>query len=467
MPKPPQPAPASKPTASPNSASSRGSGASTSPSSARSVKNRTGCEQCKRRRVKCDEKRPTCARCEARGETCTGNFQCDQWQIERPWIVGLSAAASGLENDSLRYWYDSACFTMAMFPPPVNPLSYPLASLLRRSKALRHVVQCVAVAHRHDFAVTSLSHALQERNLAIVSLQGEVARIQDSRNQQTLLRTVILSSLILCVSSGWLDPTGKEFGIEFLFGVKSIIHLLTDTAPTDPFAFYVMGLFLYLEAFSSYLVPTALQRQPSDRIVTALSQPPFNTLVHPVTGIATTLCPIVTDIGHYYRRVVETKQPCVERDRELRRRLWEWQPPEGSSQLAQLVQLAEGYRTIGDIMLYQARGVVAKLDAIDSRMLLERVSTVMETIRHIPKQDALLNWVGPLLIIAGSELPADRYDDRRLVEISSSRLVSFTKVPTYARSLELIKQVWELHDNGVLMTWLELMVESGLSLAVG
>lgn len=177
MPKPPQPAPASKPTALPNSASSRGSGASTPPSAARSVKNRTGCEQCKRRKVKCDEKRPTCARCEARGETCTGNFQCDQWQIERPWIVGLGAAASGLENDALRYWYDSACLTMAMFPPPVNSLSYPLVSLLRRSKALRHVVQCVAVAHRHDFAVTSLSHALQERNLAIVSLQGEVARV--------------------------------------------------------------------------------------------------------------------------------------------------------------------------------------------------------------------------------------------------------------------------------------------------
>ncbi|ATZ57742.1 hypothetical protein BCIN_15g02830 [Botrytis cinerea B05.10] len=39
-------------------------------------KTRTGCWTCRKRRVKCDEKKPDCSRCEASG------FKCDGYSVE-------------------------------------------------------------------------------------------------------------------------------------------------------------------------------------------------------------------------------------------------------------------------------------------------------------------------------------------------------------------------------------------------
>ncbi|KAB2568956.1 hypothetical protein DBV05_g12366 [Lasiodiplodia theobromae] len=371
------------------------------------------------------------------------------------------------ENAALRYWYDKACLNMAMFQPPVNPLSYRLSGLLRHSKALRHTLQCVADAHREHFVAANLTQALQERNLAIVSLQAEVARVQTSPKQQTLLRTMILASLVLCVSSGWLDPSGREFGMEFLFGVKSVIHMLCDSDPDDAFAFYVLGLFLYWEAFSSYLIPCSLQQPPSESVLRAISRPPFNSSVHPVTGIATTLCPLLTGIGQHYRRAVETRTPSLARQQELELRLEEWRIPEGCPRQPQLLDLAERYRDIGVIMLYQARAAVAELDAVDALLLHERVLSVMETLKHVPREDPLINWIGPFLLIAGSELPATCREERRLVETSARRLATWTRIPAHGRCLEIIRKVWQLRDIGLGNSWLDVMIDQGLALAVG
>ncbi|KAM5341311.1 hypothetical protein ACJ41O_014342 [Fusarium nematophilum] len=438
----------------------------------RSVKSRTGCEQCKKRRVKCDEKQPTCSRCEARGETCTGNFRLDQWQIERPWVTaeGASIPGSTLENETLRYWYDTACLTMAMFPPPMNPLSYPLSSLLRRSKALRHTVQCVADAHQNYFTKDTMAQALQERNLAIVSLQGEVARIQSStRMQAVLLRTTILSSLILCVSSGWFDPSGTDCGADFLFGVKGIIHLLLTTEPSDPLAFYVMGLLLYWEAFSSFLIPVARRRPVSQDVASLLLQSPFRSMVHPVTGLATSLCPIITEVGQHYRRVVETGQLSVSDEERVRCRLQDWTPPldQGCAQRPWMLQIAEAYKNICFIMLHQARGVIGQLHGTDARDLSDTVLSVIRRIQDTPREDVVINWAGPALLIAGSELHSGLQDERRLVETYSLHLENVTRIPTYRQSQELIREVWQLRDNGFVTSWLEVMVERGLSFPVG
>ncbi|KAI8648404.1 Zn(2)-C6 fungal-type domain-containing protein [Fusarium sp. Ph1] len=439
-------------------------------SGSRSLKKRTGCEQCKRRKVKCDEQQPSCSRCVARGEVCTGNFHFDTWQIERPWITATNSSTPGpaLEDDTLRYWYNTACLIMAMFPPPTNPLSYPLARYLQRSRALRHAIQSVSSAHRHGFSSNGLSYALNQRNLAIVSLQGEITRIQSaSSNRQTLLRTLTLSSLILCVSSSWLDHSGRDYGGEFLMGVRRVMPLILDGEPTDAFAFYILGLFLYCECFSSYLVPASQQLPADEAVLRAAGRAPFSTTVHPVTGVATTLCPILIEIGYYYRRVVEGQGRSSDHERHLRRQLLDWEPPTGSPDEPRLLQLAEGYRDIGDIMLYQAQRISTPIDPVDASILMEKVLGIMDTIKNLPQNDTVINWMGPLLLIAGSELPAAFTQQRLLVKRSGSHLVSVSRIPVYATSAGLIEQIWSLRDQGEQVSWLEVMVGRGLALGLG
>ncbi|KAM5342118.1 hypothetical protein ACJ41O_015149 [Fusarium nematophilum] len=433
------------------------------------TKSRSGCEQCKRRKVKCDEQRPTCARCTSRGETCTGNFSFDAWQIERPWAIhdrGPSAP-SALENDVLRHWYDKACLNMAIFRPPVNPLSHALSCWLRHSRALRHTLESVADAHREHFVPDRLSSALQSKGLAILSLRNEVARLQSSPTKhQTLLRTTILSSLILCISSAWLDPSGKDFGFEFLGGVSSIVQSLAESAPTDPFAFYLFGLFLYCDAFSSFLVPSGDQHPANSAVLAAVQNPPFDSYIHPVTGISNTLCPLISEAGQHLRRTIDTEIMCASRHIDLEQRLRAWEPPGNAPRQEQLLQLAEGYRSVGMIMLCQARTVEQELGAGDAVTLLDMVLGVMETLKHVPKEDPLLNWVGPLLVIAGSELPALFAEERALVERTAGRLVAWTRIPTYNQELDLVRQVWRLRDSGGRASWLDVMINQGMALAV-
>ncbi|KAH8666183.1 fungal-specific transcription factor domain-containing protein [Ilyonectria robusta] len=423
-----------------------------------SRKRRTGCEQCKRRKVGCDEKQPACSRCAARGETCTGNFISDQWQIERPWLWNDSRLEGGavLENSTLRHWYDSACLNMAIFRPPTNPLSHDITAWLRHSKALRHTLESIAEAHHQGFSPDSLNQSLRIRGLAISSLSAEVARIQrPSPKQQVLQRTIILSSLMLCISSSWVDPLGKDFGMEFLAGVHSVTNLLAASEPTDGFSFYILGLYLYCMAFSSYLTPAVRQILPSPSVISAFQRPPFSESVHPVMGIATTLCPLITEIGHYYRRVLDTRISCDSTQQNLQRRLQVWHLPPGSPQQPQLLELAEGYRALSTIMLFQAKAAVTELHEDEILTVLDKVLGIMNTLKHIPDEDPLLNWVGPLLVVAGSELPDVFLEERNLVQITGIRLATWTRVPTYSRALEVVREVWRWRDMGVRITWLE------------
>ncbi|KAH6687423.1 hypothetical protein F5X68DRAFT_231891 [Plectosphaerella plurivora] len=363
------------------------------------VKSRSGCEQCKRRKVKCDERQPTCSRCIARRETCTGNFQCDPWQVERPWISHTRTVTpvSVMENDALRHWYAKACLNMAIFHPPVNPLSHDLSVWLVHSRALRHTLECVAEAHREYFRPGRLGRALEIRGRAIISLHSELARIRTAEQSSpykhaVLLRTAVLSSMILCVSSSWLDPTTVDVGIEFLSGAKGLIEMLAASGHLDdPLSFYALGLFLYWMAFSSYLVPSDMPVvQASPSILDALTKPPFDTCVHPVTGISATLCPLIAEAGLYYRRTVDlhARDPALVTD--LTQRLLFWQPPASCPDQPQLVQLAEGYRHLGLIMLCQAQSITD--EDVNNGVILEHVFAVMELLQHIPQQDPLLNW---------------------------------------------------------------------------
>ncbi|KAH9221031.1 hypothetical protein DL95DRAFT_455816 [Leptodontidium sp. 2 PMI_412] len=321
---------------------------------------------------------------------------------------------------------------MALFRPPLNPLSHSLSVWLRHSKALRHTLECVAVAHRVHFAPDQLAQALYARGLAISSLKHEVARIQVSpAKQQTLIKTTILFSLILAVSAGWVDPSGTDFGMDYLAGAFTLMKSLVDSQPTDHFTF------------------TSLGSYPVNTISDTIARPPFSSLVHPITGIATTLCPLIGEAERYLRWVVDTRTLSAPVSLDLESRLRQWQPPDTSSSQPQLLQLAEGYRNAGLIMLYQAEAVAHALSTEEEADLLSRVLYVINILKHIPDQDPMLNWAGPLLVISGSELPLTHSKERLVVERTALRLTSWTRVRVYRRGFELM-QHWVSIGNGVV-----------------
>jgi hypothetical protein len=116
-------------------------------------------------------------------------------------------------------------------------------------------------------------------------------------------------------------------------------------------------------------------------------------------------------------------------------------------------------------MLMQA--ATAAGEDVDRSVLVEHVTRAVAVVSHIPDHDPLLNWVGPVLVIAGSELDAHHIEERLVVERVAMRLAGWTRVPTHLRSLILVQDVWKLRDSGSPCTWLELMVAQDVALALG
>jgi hypothetical protein len=118
-------------------------------------------------------------------------------------------------------------------------------------------------------------------------------------------------------------------------------------------------------------------------------------------------------------------------------------------------------------MLYQAQRISTPIDPVDASILMEKVLGIMDTIKNLPQNDTVINWMGPLLLIVGSELPAAFTQQRLLVKRSGSHLVSISRIPVYATSAGLIEQIWSLRDQGEQVSWLEVMVGRGLALGLG
>ncbi|OJJ03399.1 hypothetical protein ASPVEDRAFT_42897 [Aspergillus versicolor CBS 583.65] len=474
---------------------------------ARQIKSRSGCEPCKRRRVKCDETQPCCRRCQARKETCTGNFQSDTWQTERPWLsavshngqsapmlpyssaisTSLSTANSYgeptgiLENDLLRHWFSHVCLTMAIVPPPLNPLSYGMAPYLRQSKALRHTMQCVSQAHRQFFCEGRLAEILEERGRALVSLQNEIDRAlkRSPLSQASLLRTILLSSLLLGISSGWMID--DDYGLQYLDGARTVISVLLERGgPTDDFLRYLLGLYIYWEVFSSYIEANHTSATTAD-LVSRVARQHLAGYVHPVNGFATSICPILIEVGRYYRWVIELSAMAGDpvHELQLEAKLQNWSVEEefpssvksSSSEANNVDQsvlrlLANSQRAMGVIMLYQARSVAQGVHPGDFAPLREAVEIVMTMLQVIPSDSPLLNSVGPLLVIAGSELLESDTEYRALVEYHAAQVTQYTRVRAYFTGFQLVRDIWECRAAGERTTWLELMLEKGKNLSL-
>ncbi|KAH0145979.1 hypothetical protein KCU67_g12418, partial [Aureobasidium melanogenum] len=71
-------------------------------------KSRTGCSECKRKRVKCDEGKPSCGRCKRHPERCSYELKLSWTQgrpfkkprTKEPWVINLGASVATSDPDA-------------------------------------------------------------------------------------------------------------------------------------------------------------------------------------------------------------------------------------------------------------------------------------------------------------------------------------------------------------------------------
>ncbi|KAH7145515.1 fungal-specific transcription factor domain-containing protein [Dactylonectria estremocensis] len=465
-------------------------------------RSRSGCTECKRRRVKCDETFPVCIRCQKRASFCQSAPRLTKWQPEAPWIklgTGLWPSSDvqppgALNPDDkalLRYWLERASQIMVI-DPDENPLSFPILEYLDQSPSLKHALQSVGAGHRNYFHPEKLSKCLEERSSALRSIIHELSYPGDN------LFPLFLSVLLVGLSTAWTNPPTADFGQQHLRGARALVDILvsnpSDRESRPPYFNLVIGAYLYWDMATAFLIP-AEQQVPLNNADMYSAVLDVGQEYHPIGGYSTEIFYLLGNVGRYCRSVVETGIRDASVEVALEEEMEKWEPNRDNPQLG---LVSDAFRSHGLISLaaicYRRRSSEAAQDAIFSAMLsaeteeavewwqdlgtcfvddeleasiCSRALAVVQDLTSIPSSHACTNLQAIPLFTAGSELTKEDKRERDLVLQRFKELYSLNHLRANLTALQVLPEIWERRDAGETISWLELMIEKNWNIMLG
>ncbi|KAL3480896.1 fungal-specific transcription factor domain-containing protein [Aspergillus californicus] len=427
-------------------------------------RSRSGCKECRKRKVKCDETFPVCQRCQKRGSVCSSTPRSAQWRLEVP--AALSSLSPERNPHLLQYWLEVTSQIMVLDPTSYNPFSFPILEHLSTSPALLHTVQSISAGHEKYFPARPPLVCLEERSKALREFRLELAQkpVPDSLS--------LLTAVLLGWSAGWVDHECREFGQEHLLATHVILDQILEQeemcADQDPLLSFGLGTFLYWDMCCAHLVPPLQQRAPSAFIPAALEK--MRDYNHPVNGYCSEIIYLVGRVHRHCRSAIELGYRDADYEASLEADLVAW----SSSQVAEPANgIFEAFRSHGLVTLYRVcytDPVLITLDDDPEEKELSIRDHAMKTLDHlmqIPITSPLLCLQPLTLLSAAAELTPQDMAMRENVRRRFQGLFSLNRVPANLRALSLLDEVWTLHDSGYHVSWMDLMFQRGLNLVIG
>uniref|UniRef100_A0A8H7K903 Zn(2)-C6 fungal-type domain-containing protein n=1 Tax=Bionectria ochroleuca TaxID=29856 RepID=A0A8H7K903_BIOOC len=446
-----------------------------------------GCRECKRRRVKCDETFPVCLRCQRRGSICLSNAPQQQWQVEVPWLKPTQNCRSSLFtslHDSsinnlpyidprlLLMWLDKTSHIMGPNTAE-NPLSYPIFQYIHQSPALVHIIQSLSAGHEHFFEASKIHLSLEQRSLAMLSLAKQ---IETGETPSTLQ---FLTCWLLGISATFIDKDVFDIGKEHLFAARSMVDSLVSNlaaAPT-PLEKYIIGVYVYWDLTCCTLLDTEEQLpfiQSTVAIQHYISQVSVES--HPIIGGHIQLFLLLANLGRHCKAVTETgcNNPTLEASFETSLKNW---PISDTDTMWE--KTVGAFVKHGLVMLYRLCDYPCNIDTDEhtpdaeeetevSHLRIDEIAIeAIRTLLEIPVTSTFICLQPIPLLSAGSELSKDESDLRLQVVARLEAIYSSNRLPCSLWTIQLLVELWELHDAGLDLSWLDLMNIKKWRLRVG
>lgn len=440
------------------------------------IRSRFGCEECRNRRVKCDEKFPVCLRCQRRGTFCHPKARPVGWRTEIPWLAnpGLNPWKTRPNARLLQFWMEVTSNILTMSPDH-NPLSFPLIPLLAESPSLLHAVQSVSAGYDVFFQQSSLDLCLRERGLALELLRKD---LQEHTAGSPISPASVLSIFVLGISAPWIETSPHTYGQEHLVAGRIALKELLNNEKTrlDSITTFLLGWYLHWDMACS-LVASVDGLLPLDPPELSLAFQYIHSSFHPIVGFSAGLFYVLSRLGHYCRQVYEHSQ---QRDEVLEiafyQQLISWQP---MCQEQDHVCMNDSFKYHGLITLGRVCGPVG-MTSINKTKALEPIFKVqaeaqlreytlkcLDAIFGVPLESACINYQAIPLLTAGSELTAsDMATRERVIELFKA-LFSRNRLQVNIWAIELLEEIWVLRDLGIAMSWMELQTQKQWVLQFG
>ncbi|KAH6661543.1 fungal-specific transcription factor domain-containing protein [Plectosphaerella plurivora] len=425
-------------------------------------KSRLGCKECKLRRVKCDQTHPVCIRCQRRGSICFSETPPSGWEVVIPAMISKPIAAPWMgevnpEPKLLQYWLEKTSRILTLRPED-NPLSFPLLEHLVSTPSLLHAVQSISAGQEHFFDQSSLTTCLQQRGLALHALRRELG------DMSNVAPPTLLAIFLQGISTPWTEKYTNDFGRDHLIAARHILEntLQDPTKRDDPLIQFILGWFLYWDSACAFLAaPNDLAPLNTELIYNAIQT--TRTSFHPMIGFSAELLYLIACLGRHCRLVLDTgfRDPALEAT--LEEQLLAWNPEHDDHAV---VDMSMAFRNHALIMLYNTCGMPAHNEG-DITMeeasvpCKDAVRTLaldsLERLFRSPANSPCVQFHSIPLLTAACELRAADVESRAAAIQHFRAIYSATRVSMNIVAIEFIQELWDLHDFGVDMSWLELL----------
>ncbi|KAJ5138684.1 uncharacterized protein N7515_003532 [Penicillium bovifimosum] len=448
----------------------------TSLSSPTHTRSRSGCRGCRQRRVKCDETFPVCLRCRRRGSICQPVLPASQWQPE-VWCLGTADPVSqptqpinadvDVNSRLLQYWFERMSQIMSL-DRDRNPMSFPIVKYLSASSSLVYVIQCVSAGHEQYFQPSHMTLSLEERSKALRNLRQEL----QSESLDSALRSLII--LMLGMSSSWITTQPTEYGREHLLAAQASVDMTLEQQATvdDELLHLTVGFYVYWDMACSFCLDIAHHTQ-APRTLLAAYVTASRSRFHTITSHSMDLYFLLGQLGRYCRAVADGMPRDFVRETTFESDLHSYTSAEENPS-AHL--LAEAFRNHGLLMLYRLCGrkihlaVEAGSDGEEDDSGCPIRALALRTLGMLfvtPISSPYVNLHTLPLLSAGAELESKDTELRERVIEQLRAVYSTNRIPPTLWVIELLQELWNLHDSGVEMTWLDLMLAKQWRLRIG
>ncbi|KAH6628977.1 fungal-specific transcription factor domain-containing protein [Boeremia exigua] len=432
-------------------------------------KSRGGCRECKRRRVKCDERFPICVRCQRRGSVCLMDPKASTWQLELPGLTmqrspsNTALIGSHVDARLLRRWLDRTSQIMVL-NPDTNPLSYPLLAALQPCPWLASVLQSISAAHERNFSQSASTACVVHRGHALREFSRQLS------SPDPPLAAMLLGVFLLGVSSCWIDADPSQYGGEHILGGRAIFDMLLarDASKREPLDWLAISCWIYWDMACSLCVDPAVQT-PMDSPAVYSAIAAMKGDYHCMMGYSVQLYHLLGTLGRYCRGVISLGEKDLVLECLLEEQLLETKGPNPIPD-NELAWLEEAYRLHGLILLYRICGVQPYLlrewDDPDDHIHQLALQAV-HLLSLIPIDSCYLTMQPIPLLTASAELWDEDVQERDDVTRRFKALYSANRTPVNVWALQMIRELWELRSIGIVVSWVDLMISKNWCFTLG
>ncbi|KAH6981560.1 fungal-specific transcription factor domain-containing protein [Ilyonectria sp. MPI-CAGE-AT-0026] len=441
------------------------------------IRSRLACEECRSRRVKCDEVFPVCLRCQRRGTVCHPRARPPGWHIEIPWLVnpGLNPWKTRPNARLLQFWLEIVSHILTMSPDH-NPLSFPLIPLLADSPSLLHAVQSISAGYEVFFKLSELDLCLRERGLALQLIRKE---LQEHTAGSAISPASVLSIFVLGISASWAEAAPHTYGKEHLVAGRVMLDKLLndDKTRSDPITTFLLGWYLHWDMACS-LIASVDGLLPLDTLEMTLALREAQSSFHPMTGFSTELFRLLSSLGRHCRRVCEhgNQQRDEALETALYRQLVSWQSTckgqdhvnmNESFKYHGLITLGRVCNQVGQPCLDKAKAPEWTSETEVEAQIRSCTLKCLDAIFVVPLDSPCINYQAIPLLTAGAELTSgDVLSRGKVVELFRA-MYSRNRLQANLWAIELLEELWALRDLGISMSWMELQMQKQWVLQFG